>query len=272
MAREEKFIMADGCAVRISDTHKGDSAIVLLHGYLESLDIWEDFTQLLAPKVRVFSIDLPGHGVSEVKGEIHTMAFLADTVFAAMRSAGIGKAVIAGHSMGGYVALELLRRHPDAVEGLILFHSTPNADSEKKREDRLREIALIEGGKKELIAKSFPHVGFAQQNRRRLSSSIKELEEQIIMTEDEGITAILQGIRERDDLNDLLHSNSVPQLIILGRHDEYITPDVAENLIAAQPQAQVLWLENSGHMGFIEEPEACAERILDFIGAIEKSK
>lgn len=265
MLREEKFIMADGCAVRISDTLKGDDTIVLLHGYLESLDVWEDFTTLLSRQVRVFALDLPGHGVSEVKNEVHTMAFLADTVYAAMKSAGIDKAVIAGHSMGGYVALELLRRHPEAVAGLILFHSTPNADSEKKREDRLREIALIEGGKKELIAKSFPHIGFAEQNRRRLSSAIKELEEQIVMTEDEGIISILRGMRERDDLNEMMRASGVPQLIILGRHDEYITPESANKLIAEQPQAQVFWLENSGHMGFIEEPEASAQRIIEFL-------
>lgn len=260
--------MADNCAVRISDTRRGDRTIVLLHGYLESLDVWDEFTALLAPSVRVIAIDLPGHGVSEVKGEIHTMEFLADTVRAALDTIGVERAVLVGHSMGGYVALEFLRKYPERLNGLVLFHSTPNADSEKKREDRLREVALIEGGKKELIAKSFPHVGFAPQNRFRLTRYIQELSEQIAMTEDEGIIAILKGLRERRDLNETMRTSSVPQLILLGRHDEYITPEVADALVAAQPQAQVVWLENSGHMGFIEEPQLAAEAILAFVDRV----
>lgn len=264
MLQEEKFIMAGDCAVRISDTRRGDRTIVLLHGYLESLDVWDEFTALLAPSVRVIAIDLPGHGVSEVKGEIHTMEFLADTVRAALDTIGVERVVLVGHSMGGYVALEFLRKYPERLNGLVLFHSTPNADSEKKREDRLREVALIEGGKKELIAKSFPHVGFAPQNRFRLTRYIQELSEQIAMTEDEGIIAILKGLRERHDLNETMRTSSVPQLILLGRHDEYITPEVADALVAAQPQAQVVWLENSGHMGFFEEPQLAAEAILAF--------
>lgn len=265
MGREEKFIMAGNCAVRISDTRKGECTIVLLHGYLESLDTWDEFTSLLSPKFRVVAIDLPGHGVSEVKGEIHTMEFLADTVHAALDLLGIEKATFVGHSMGGYVALEYLRKYSDSLSGVVLFHSTPNPDSEKKRNDRLREIELILAGKKELLARSFPQIGFAPQNRERLDWAIEELAEQICMTEEEGIVAILNGIRERDDLNDVMRTSKVPQLLLLGRHDEYITPEIAEKMLLNQPQARVVWLENSGHMGFIEEPEASAEAITSFV-------
>ena len=60
MVKEEKFIMAGGCAVRVSDTLEGERTVVLLHGYLESLDVWDRFTELLAPQVRVVAADLPG--------------------------------------------------------------------------------------------------------------------------------------------------------------------------------------------------------------------
>lgn len=257
--------MAGDCAVRISDTHKGDCTIVLLHGYLESLDTWDEFTSLLSPKFRVVAIDLPGHGVSEVKGEIHTMEFLADTVHAALHVLGVEKAVLVGHSMGGYVALEYLRKYADFLSGIVLFHSTPNPDSEKKQNDRLREIELIRAGKKELLARSFPQIGFAPQNRERLDWAIEQLSEQICMTEEEGIVAILNGIRERTDLNDVMRTSNVPELILLGRHDEYITPEIAEKMLSDHPQAHVVWLENSGHMGFIEEPEASADAIISFV-------
>jgi pimeloyl-ACP methyl ester carboxylesterase len=262
----EKFIMAAGCAVRVSDTGKGASerTIVLLHGYLESLDVWDEFTELLAPQVRVVAVDLPGHGISEVKGEVHTMPFVADVVHGAMQVLGVDKALIVGHSMGGYVALEFINRHPEAATGIVLLHSGPNPDTEEKRENRRREIALIRGGKKELIARAFPHVGFAPQNRERMAAQIEALSEQITLTEDDGIVALLNGMSGREDMNDMLRASKVPQMAILGRYDEYIPQEAADALMQNHPQMKVVWLENSGHNGFLEEPEKTAEAILAF--------
>lgn len=260
--------MAAGCATRVRDTQKGERAVLLIHGYLESLDVWEEFTKLLSPSARVVSIDLPGHGISEIKGDEHSMAFLADVVAAAMREMGVEKPLVVGHSMGGYVSLEVIKRHPELASGLVLFHSSPNPDSEKKRTDRDREIELILSGKKELLARMFPQVGFAPQNRERLHAEIEDMTEQIILTEDAGIVAILRGMRDRADNNETLRAYARPKLAIFGRYDEYITPEVGEAVIAAQPGLETVWLENSGHMGFIEEPVVSAEIILDFLGRV----
>lgn len=264
----DKFIMAGGCALRVRESGQGSPTVVLIHGYLESLDVWEDFQKDLSRHVRVVSLDLPGHGISEVKGETHTMEFMADTVHAALETLGVDKAVVVGHSMGGYVALEYLRKYPGSVSGIVLFHSGPNADSPEKKADREREVNLILGGKKELIARMFPQVGFAPQNRKRLADKIEELSDQITLTEDEGIIAALRGMAERRDSNEVLRNSKAPQLVIFGRHDEYVTPEAAEIAIKEHPQAAVAWLENSGHMGFVEEPEASLGIMLDFLKTI----
>ena len=82
----EKFIMAGPTALHVCDSQQGDRCIVLLHGYLESLLVWEEFVPLLYKQVRVVTLDLPGHGISVVQGEEHSMEFLADTVAAAIRA------------------------------------------------------------------------------------------------------------------------------------------------------------------------------------------
>ena len=66
--------MAGSTALHIADSGVGDKCVVLLHGYLESMYVWDDFTSLLTPSVRVITVDIPGHGISEVKGEVHTEA------------------------------------------------------------------------------------------------------------------------------------------------------------------------------------------------------
>ena len=85
------------------------------------------------------------------------------------------------------------------------------------------------------------------------------------VTEDEGIVALLGGMIARVDQNAMLRASRVPQLFILGRHDNYIPVEAAERFVADNPQAQVVWLDASGHMGFIEEPERCAAAILGFV-------
>ena len=266
--------MAAGTALRINDSGYGRTAsgknpdrskptIVLLHGYLESLDVWDDFTKLLMPKLRVITLDLPGHGVSEVKGEVHTMEFLADVVRGVLEVQGVDKCVLVGHSMGGYVALAFLRKYPDLLDGIILFHSFPGADSVQTQERRQREIDIVLSGKKDLLANTVA-AGFAEQNRNRFADEIEDLSEQVILTEEAGIVALLRGMSERSDSNALLNESSVPQMFVFGRNDEYISVETAETMIAQHPQAEVLWLDNSGHMGFIEEAQRSAEAIIDF--------
>jgi pimeloyl-ACP methyl ester carboxylesterase len=267
----EKFVTAGGCALRIEDSGELPAegahvqpVIALLHGYLESLDIWDDFSKLLRKAgMRVIAIDLPGHGVSEVKGEVHTMEFLANTLHAVLELQGVAHCFVAGHSMGGYAALEFLRKYREMTDGIILMHSTPNPDSEEKRADREREIEIIRAGRKELLSAA-PAKGFAAENRKRFADEIDMLKLQIMLTEDDGIVALLRGMMERRDNNEMLATAGVPTLMIFGEHDEHISRETAETIIARHPEAEVVWLAHSGHNGFIEEAERTAEVIIDF--------
>ena len=215
--------------------------------------------------MNMITVDIPGHGVSEIKGEIHTMEYVADVVKDMLNALSIEKVTLVGHSMGGYISLAFCAKYPERLDGLVLLSSSPFPDTELKRENRRREIALVKAGKKDVLARVAPEAGFAEQNRRRLNAYIEDLVEQVHITEDEGIVALLNGMIERVDQNEMLSKCGVRQLFIMGKHDNYIPVEAAEEFIKLNPQAQVAWLENSGHMGFIEEPEACAEALKAFV-------
>ena len=258
--------MAGSTPLHIADSERGEKGVVLLHGYLESMYVWDDFLPLITPKVRVITVDIPGHGISQVSGEIHTMEYIADVIHDMLDAMGIEKITLVGHSMGGYVSLAFCAKYAERLDGLVLLSSSPMPDTELKRENRRREIALVKAGKKDALARVAPETGFAPQNRRRLHSYIEDLVECVHVTEDEGIVALLGGMMERVDQNKMLAECGVPQLFICGKHDAYIPVEAAEEIIALNPQAQVAWLEESGHMGFIEEPQRCAEALLSFMG------
>ena len=263
----EKFIMAGETPMHVADTERGEQCVVLLHGYLESMLVWDEFVDLLKRDLRVVTLDLPGHGVSMINGEVHTMEYLADCVALTMEALGIDKYSVVGHSMGGYVALAMLDKYAKHLENITLLSSTTSADSQEKCDRRRREIELIKAGKKNTLARLVPHVGFAAQNVNRLKDYIEDIRELILISEDEGVIAILGGMIERKSRGEQLRDSGIPHLFIFGRHDYYIPQEVADEMIEQDPNAKVVWLEESGHMGFYEEPERCAEAILNMIKA-----
>lgn len=262
----EKFIMAGDTPMHVADTERGDRCVVLLHGYLESMLVWDEFVPLLRDSVRVVTLDLPGHGISVVKDEVHTMEYLADCVANTMEALGIERYTVVGHSMGGYVALAMCDNYSDRLEGIVLLSSLTMADSTEKCDRRRREIELVKAGKKSTMARLVPHAGFAPANVARLKDHIEDLAELILITEDEGVIAILGGMIERKSRGEQLRQSGIPHMFIFGRHDYYIPQEQADEMIEADPEARIAWLEHSGHMGFIEEPELCASAILEFVG------
>ncbi len=266
--------MAAGTPVRYADAGKGTQTVLLLHGYLESIEVWDDFASALGKDYRVLRVDLPGHGFSDWGGrEVIGIDYMADTVAAVLDIAGVEKCTVVGHSMGGYVALSLAANHPEKVEGLVLFHSSPNADTPEKAANRQREIDLVEAGKKEMLARANPGKGFAEANLHRCADAVEDLTEQVMMTEDEAIVAVLKGMSQRRDRNEEMRKLGVPQLMIFGRNDNYIPVAAAEAMALAQPQAKVEWLECSGHMGFVEQPEESLRILKDFLSEVaRKSK
>lgn len=257
----EKFIMAGTTPMHVADSEHGEKCVVLLHGYLESILVWDEFIDLLKGDLRVVVLDLPGHGVSMVSFETHTMEYLADCVGLTMEAMGINRYSVVGHSMGGYVSLAMLDKYASHLDSIILLSSTTSADSQEKCDRRRREIELIKAGKKNTLARLVPHQGFAPENVKRLKDYIEDLSELILITEDEGVIAILGGMIERKSRGEQLRDSGIPHMFIFGRHDHYIPQDVADEMIAADPNAEIIWLEHSGHMGFLEEPELCADAI-----------
>lgn len=161
--------------------------------------------------------------------------------------------------------MAMCERYAERLDSIVLLSSTTSADGVEKCDRRRREIELIKAGKKNMLARLVPHAGFAPQNVKRLKDYIEDIGELILMTEDEGVIAILGGMIERKDRGQMLAQSNIPHMFIFGRYDYYIPNDIAEEMIAADPEARVVWLEESGHMGFYEEPEKCAEAILSIV-------
>ena len=240
-------------------------ALVLLHGYLETREVWESFVPLLLSVYRVLCIDLPGHGDSGTWGDEHSMEDLAGAVKLILDVEGIDRAVVIGHSMGGYVAMAFAGLFPGRLHAYVLFHSTCFADTDEKKHNRDREIGLVLcGRKKQIISVNIPKA-FAGKNLEPLREVVAHCREIACRNSDDGIIALLRGMKGRKDTSAVLSDAGLPLMLVGGMKDNYIPVEVFEKLAGMAPHARVLRLEGSGHMGFLEEADTAAKALVDFI-------
>ncbi len=237
--------------------------LVLLHGFPMDSRVWAEFTPALANQFTVITIDLPGFGASACLAEKHDMSLMAQIVKAALDYESIKECVLAGHSMGGYVGLEFAAQFPEMLKGLVLFHSQAAADDEQGKQARNQTIERIKQDKgvfvNGFIASLFDP-DFAQKQPAEVEHFRKIATEQTV----EAITAAMAGLRDRASHIDLLTQIKIPVLFILGKSDSRmpILKIMAQAGLTAH--AELLLLENVGHMGFAEKLELTRKVLGDF--------
>jgi len=247
-----------GGSIAYTDAGKGTS-IVFLHGFLGSKEIWTDYSKKLSKRNRVVCIDLPGHGDSSCYGYSHSLEFMAECVMAVLKHLHIRKFYLVGHSMGGYVSMAIGESHPDYIKGLVLFHSSVSDDPPAKRKERDKLIRLIQRDKKLFVKEAIPNL-FNQvykPYKRAIASSIK----QALNMSVQGIIAAIEGMKIRKNREIVLKFTPYKVLYIIGKKDNVLPFEKLMAEVEISENASSLVLENSGHMGFIEDPDACLEGI-----------
>ncbi|NLN96701.1 MAG: alpha/beta fold hydrolase [Bacteroidales bacterium] len=244
--------------------------LVLLHGFTESLQIWNDFAEKLSQSFRVICIDLPGHGRSGNLSEIHSMELIAEVVHAVLSFCRVQSCVLVGHSMGGYVTLAFANLFPEMLKGIVLFHSQADADSDVAKQNRDRTVQLVKMNRSGFINQFIPGL-FAEENHERLSGEIEKLKNQAGSISARSLVAALEGMKLRTGKRDVLAKLSMPVLFIVGKKDSRIPFDKVMEQIAIPKHAEALLLNDVGHMGYLEAPETIFNVLNDFVIRVFKS-
>ena len=161
-------------------------------------------------------MDLPGCGLSDVYGEVHSMEFMATAIKELIDYLGIKKVFLTGHSLGGYVTLAFLELFPDHLSGYCLFHSQPFPDTPEALEKRKREIEIVKIGKKNLMYPDNVTKMFATSNLEKFSDALQRSKDIASRIPGEGIIAVLNGMMIRPSRVSFMEEGKVPCLWILG--------------------------------------------------------
>lgn len=237
--------------------------IVLLHGFLESMKIWNKLEKMLAGDFKVISIDLPGFGKSECIEPVHTMSLMANVVNKILLSLEVKRCIMLGHSMGGYVALAFAAQFPSKMKGLVLFHSKARADTPEAKLNRNRAVRIIESDRSNFIFQFIPEL-FAPGNKEYFQEEINALRKIAAETSKDGIIAALEGMKLRRDRMHVLSDAAFPVLFIAGKEDTRIPlADIVEE--AQLPgHSEIVIMSDVGHMGIIEAREKTNKIIQSF--------
>jgi pimeloyl-ACP methyl ester carboxylesterase len=244
------FIDFRGKKIYFQVSGKGP-AIVLLHGFLESGEVWKSFARRLSDSFQVITIDLPGHGQSENTGPVAAMDDMAEAVRHVLQSLNLPACLMVGHSMGGYVTLAFAEKYPRYIKGFVLFHSQAGADSSETRTARERTIALVKKDHHGFIKNFIPDL-FDPSNVKKFAKEIEILKEMAQKTSKEGLIAALEGMKIRPDRQHVLLNSKMPVLFIIGKNDSRIPMEIIIPQTLLPEHSEMLLLDHLGHMGFIE--------------------
>ena len=178
--------------------------------------MWNHYVDAFSKNYRVVTIDLLGHGKTEPRGYVHTMEDNADVVNEVLSHLKIEKAILIGHSMGGYVALAFAELYPEKVQGLVLLNSTSKPDNAERKLNRTRAIKAVKLNYTAFISLAIGNL-FSENNRERLATNIELVKEEALKTPLQGIIASLEGMKIRKDKGIISHTNLFPMLLIFRR-------------------------------------------------------
>ena len=238
--------------------------LVLVHGYPFDHSLWDAVVAALGEGFDVLTPDLPGFGGRAIGEAEPSLDRMADDLKAVLDQRDIRRAVVAGMSMGGYVALSFAERHPDRLAGLGLISSQSSADTDEARANRRAMIDKVRLEGAGVAAQAIIPKLFSRQNSSREDLTrfpIRGAERAGV----EGITWALEAMARRPDRTLVLKSMRVPVLIVHGAEDQFTPAELARELAAFPADAKFVEISQAGHGTPLEAPVRVADALKELV-------
>jgi pimeloyl-ACP methyl ester carboxylesterase len=266
---------ADGARLGFRDTGTG-LPVVFLHPTPLDGEYWRPLIEDLGG-VRAIVPDLRGHGSSELGGNLPvggfslvpdapvlTVAQLASDVLALLDHLELKEAVFAGCSIGGYVLLELWRRAPERMQGLVFACSKPQPDAEANLQKRASNIAQARTGGTGALFDGMAQSLVGATAKERRPGIVAELRARMTLTP-EAAVAVQAGLATRPDSLPTVATISVPVLAIAGSEDSAVTAADMEAFSAAPGGCEFHLLPDAGHFAAYEQPRKVAALLAEWL-------
>jgi len=248
--------------MKFTDNGQGP-AILWIHGYPLSGRIFAPQTSIAG--FRHIVPDLPGFGSSAASGSRATIDDFADAIIRLADELVLSRFVLAGLSMGGYIALAVIRKAAGRIAALILLDTKETPDSEKARAERLSTIDKVESSGTATVVESMLPKLLGAQTTESNPGLIRETRQILESASPEGICSALSAMAARPDSTATARSIKVPTLIIVGSEDTLTPPSDAERMHGLIEGSQLTIIPSAGHLPTLEQPEPTSRAIAEFL-------
>ncbi len=244
---------------------QGHDAVLLLHAFPLHGGMWAPQLAALGTRFRVLAPDARGMGLSGPSPGVNTMELLAEDALALLRQLGLRSVAVVGLSMGGYVALELWRRAPEVVRGLVLCDTKAVPDTAEQRAARETFAANAMEKGLDWVADDFAPKLLRPEPDPAVARTVREL---VAGCTREGVAACQRGMARRQDSVPTLPLITCPTLAIRGVEDQ-ATPNGEMQRIAQNVRgAQLLRIPGAGHLPNLEAPAAFNAAVGTFLAKL----
>jgi pimeloyl-ACP methyl ester carboxylesterase len=249
-----------------------DRVVVLLHAFPLDSSIWDGVVgPVVAAGWAVVTPDLRGFGASRYGADgpddEPSLAAMARDVIAVLDRLGAASAVVGGVSMGGYVAMELLRQAPDRVDALVLVDTKPGADPPAARENRLR-IAdeILATSDTVALADAMLPTLLGPTTRATRPDVVQRVRRLVEAADPAGVAWAQRAMAVRPDSLSVLAGYPRPALIVWGDEDALSTRADQDAMVDALADVHLAVVGGAGHLAVLEAPDAVADAVVGFLG------
>ena len=248
-------------------------AIVFLHGMTGSTQDWTNQIAVLSPKYKVVALDQRGHGKSAAPSgeEQYSIPLFADDVLALLKMLDIKKCCLAGHSIGGFTALEFAMRHQDMLAGLVLvdtssgqFAMDPSVAQLRQKQDELARSQGMEAAFEFSIANNPMMIERLKQHLEQKEVTRRKM----LMTSVDGSIYGMSAIGKWEAVTPRVSEIKVPALIYWGEEDLGFT-EAVQVLKEGIADSELVTVKGVGHNPHEEAPDAFNEALLKFLNRIK---
>lgn len=246
--------------------------VVLLHAFPCDGRMWLPQAQALADDGwRAVVVDLPGFGQSALPPDAPSLDAVADAVIGELTVRGIDRCIVAGVSLGGYVAMAMLRSHPELIAALVLCDTKATADGEQAFANRERLAAAVEAEPSAAarVLEQAVLPGLLGETTFRTRPEVVDTVRAWLNDADAATVAWYQrAMAHRPDSRDVLSAAALPTLVVRGDEDALSSLEEAELMVATSPEATLVRVPGAGHLANVEDPPAVTEAIVHFVGLV----
>jgi 3-oxoadipate enol-lactonase len=260
-------ILSNGITLSYHDSGSG-APILFLHSFGHNRNLWfPQLTHFLEKGFRVLAPDMPGHGDSSYDPACHGVDQMAQGYIELLEYLEVGNAIVAGISMGGYIALRMWARRPDLIAAMILSNTKAESDSDEIVARRRAQIANIQKhGLEHFVTTGAPKrlSPVTLERRPWVLDTIKLLNYTVPA---EVNAATLEAMAVKADDTKVLPTIDVPVLVIAGSDDIFIPKDSPGNLHRGIKDSRFHEIAGTGHVSSLEAPTEYNRVMEEFLRA-----